>query len=531
MSSSYLHVWRPVAINKSSRPVLSENEHVIFIGENVGIYQGRAKVRLHQNGRVYLTNKRIIYVEGVKAVAVEIRDAVRAERVERYFRSSPKVKIYLTVHVNEAHASVPDTWRWTCKICLFKNTVTGDARATAKCVACGISPGSTELELAVTADAAAKTDAPSAVNAAQTPNNSAAAPGQCPACTFINHPSMRTCELCSTPLKSASPAAAGKPDPNPARLELDGPEDYTGPDPYVKLSFRSGGDSDFLAHLVAEIDNTKWTALESANMVGQGAVSLLPSPAPSAPVRGGGGGIHLLEKQNELRRHQTEQVLALSLEDLEQLMAQAQQLIALSTSFRPLIKRAARDSVPVTKLEVGRAVRPGTALFHQELARHVCEFLLSSELPSITSMVTVPDLFARYNRFRVDTQGFGTSLILALDIRTSLALSDSLDLPIKIQRYLSGLEIVARRSLVLESLSDRIVSFLTARTSDQPSGATVAEVAAYFGWAYAVCIEELDRCVDQRTVVYDSHVLGIFYYANVYGTSWDVFTATGEVQA
>lgn len=520
MSDSYLHVWKPVAINKSSRPVLADNEHVIYIREGVGLYQGRAKVRLHQNGRVYLTNKRIIYVEGTNAVAVALQDTVRAEHVERFLRSSPKVKVYLAVHAGTVHAPPPETWAWTCKICLFHNSVAGNARATAQCVACGIRPAAGDLEFVGNGPVAAKTDAQTAADMADNPAAPNTVAGQCPACTFINHPSMRTCELCSTPLKAAPPVSGATADPNPAQLELDGPEDYTGAVPYLKLSFRSGGDSEFFAHVVAEIDNTKWAALENANMVGKGVVSSLPSPAPSASGRSGGGGIHLLQMQNELRRRQTEQVLALSLEDLEQLMAQAQLLIGLSSSFRPLIKRAVRDVPPASALGSSSAVRPGAALFHQELARHICEFLLASELSSVTSMVTVPDLFARYNRFRVLVQGFGATLVLAHDIRTSLALVDSLDLPIKVQRYLSGLEVVARRSLVLESLSDRIVAFLTARAPEEPRGATVAEVAAYFGWAYVVCVEELDRCMDQCLVVYDCHVLGTFYYPNVFGTAW-----------
>lgn len=528
MRDSYLHVWHPVAINKSSRPVLFEDEHVVYIREDVGLYQGRVKVKLHQNGRVYLTNKRIIYVEGADAVAVALCDTVRAEHVERFLRSSPKVKVYLAVHVGTVHAAPPETWRWTCKICLFRNSITGEARATAQCVACGIRPSSGELEFSGNQEVTAKPD-PTA-NVANTPDDTTAVPGQCPACTFINHPSMRTCELCSTPLKAAPPDAGTTSDPNPAHLDLEGPEDYTGAAPYLKLSFRGGGDSEFYAHVVAEIDSTKWAALESANMVSQGAVSSLPSPAPSASGRGGGGGIHLLQKQNELRRRQTEQVLALSLEDLEQLMSQAQLLIGLSSSFRPLIKRTMRDTAPTSALGTGGAVRPGAALFHQELARHICEFLLASELPSVTSMVTVPDLFARYNRFRVLAQGFGAALVLAQDIRTSLALADSLDLPIKIQRYLSGLEVVARRGLVLESLSDRIVAFLTSRSPNEHRGATVAEVAAFFGWAYAVCVEELDRCMDQCLVVYDCHVLGTFYYANVYGATWTSMRAEAEVQ-
>lgn len=575
---SYLHVWQPVAINKSSRPVLSEDEHTLYVKEGVGLYQGRAKIVNHQDGRVYLTNKRIVYVDGRQAVAVSLRDTARAEHVERFLRASPKVKVYLARGGTRA---APEQWRWTCRICLFRNTV--PSKEGAQCVACGIRPAPNELTTQTNTTTtttnkstntntistnATNTNANANSNASTNTNTSAntntkpsttfvsdnldasvsrlsrnnssstletlaaktptAAKGlACPACTFLNHPSMRACELCSTPLQAAAPDAP-RSDANPARLALDGPEEYTGGAPYVKFSFRAGGDTDFHTHLVAAIDAEKWAALERANKVGKGDVP------PQEPARRTGGGILHLEQQSENRRRENEQVLALSLDDLQQLMAQAQDLIALATSFRPVVrKNAARDLARDMRLLAAAcgAVRAGSALFHAELARHMCEFLLARDLSSAAAMITMPDLFARYNRFRVLAQGLAAGLVLTKDIRTSLELANLLELPVQIKKYLSGLEVVARRTLELEGVAARIVAFLKdvqdatsaetyleGDTDRQWRGASVAEVAAHFGWAYAVCVEELDRCIDQQLVVYDRHVLGTFYYANAFGT-------------
>ncbi|OVF08539.1 putative ESCRT-II subunit protein [Clavispora lusitaniae] len=578
---SFLHVWQPVAINKSSRPVLSEDEHTLYVKEGVGLYQGRAKIVNHQDGRVYLTNKRIVYVDGRQAVAVSLRDTARAEHVERFLRASPKVKVYLARGGTRA---APEQWRWTCRICSFRNTV--PSKEGAQCVACGIRPAPNELTTQTNtttttttnkstntntistnatntnananANSNASTNTNTSANTNTKPsttfvsdnsdasvsslsrNNSSAtletsaaktptaANGlACPACTFLNHPSMRACELCSTPLQAAAPDPP-RSDANPARLALDGPEEYTGGAPYVKFSFRAGGDTDFHTHLVAAIDAEKWAALERANKVGKGDVP------PQEPARRTGGGILHLEQQSENRRRENEQVLASSLDDLQQLMAQAQDLIALATSFRPVVrKNAARDLARDMRSLAAAcgAVRAGSALFHAELARHMCEFLLARDLSSAAAMITMPDLFARYNRFRVSAQGLAAGLVSTEDIRTSLELANSLALPVQIKKYSSGLEVVARRTLESEGVAARIVAFLKdvqdgksaetdfeGDTDRQWRGASVAEVAAHFGWAYAVCVEELDRCIDQQLVVYDRHVSGTFYYANAFGT-------------
>ena len=110
----------------------------------------------------------------------------------------------------------------------------------------------------------------------------------CPACTFLNHPSMRLCEMCSTPLprlassqiqpQSEGAATSGltrtksAPSSRPVSPDLgDNDDDGRGEgDPskhMIKLSFRKGGDKAFYAVLKRSLMGKAWeVSIVSVNM-------------------------------------------------------------------------------------------------------------------------------------------------------------------------------------------------------------------------------------------------------------------------
>lgn len=554
---SHLYIWHSVPVNKSSRPILLEREYNIYVKDGVGIYQGKLKIAHHQNGRVYLTNKRVIYIDssdGNRAIAVSLKDMARAEYVERFLRSSPKVKLYLKIDgettpvagssINSPQdllASLPldKTVDWICVICSFNNHISTKTDLDVnfpKCVSCGIPPSRNQIEQVINSAYAQKETPPDP----QISDNA----DQCPKCTFINHPSMRYCELCGTELPKISLALSRKIQDvenlstpnlraqNSLGLVLEEKEEYTNGSPYIKISFRKGGDVGFYDHIIKEIEKIKWEMLESRGGV-SGEATVIQKKGESGP-KVKTGGIHSLERIGKLQRKQNEIILTQSLEDLEQLMFKAQDLLKLSSSFGSLIKH--KKNVPtatIPPLVIGRS----SSLFQQELARHFSEYLLNSELTKITSMITIPDLFASYNRFRILNQGFGTELITTQELNKSLELLDKLQLPIKVTTFQSGLQVVTQRSHELKDLHIKIMEYLIQVENDFKyqkylsefladsddytrdkyrvfHGSTVAEIADHFGWSHSVCIEEMARCMDEQLVVFDKHILGTFYFVN-----------------
>lgn len=576
---SWLHIWHRVPVNKSSRPILLESEHTLAVKEGVGLYQGKLKIKNHQNGRVYLTSQRLIYIDHElnHAIGVYLLAVCGAQFVERFLRLSPKIKVFLkksypegqdnTGHDKTRPATSPDTQNghdedketaattrpalhfdpgpteladWTCMICSFNNSMplATDPAQGASCVSCGVPAPQDQLEEALhrARSASDRTQLLSRANG-----------DLCPKCTFINHPSMRYCELCGAALQVLArlrgqiaklEPAEPRFDENPLKLVLEEPEAYTADTPYIKLSFRKGADPAFLEQLQEQIATVQWLQMEAQGKVNGDATRLLPSPSETgpAPRRHVVRGIQGLEQHNEMTRSENARVLQLLLADLDVLMHRAQDLLVLSSSFRPILARpASKRGTVMSPMPLDRASK----IYHQELARHVSEFLLTNELTRVTSMVTTQDLFASYNRFCAASQGFGLSLVAAADFAKCLRFFDEMDLPVTLKTFLSGLVVVVQRAQELKDIHKVITQYLVAeqnefmlqkfrfellvdtdaytrRTYDHFPGRTVAEVAAHFAWSLAVCQEELDACIEKGLAVFDRHVLGTFYFVNVF---------------
>lgn len=508
-----MNLWRPVSLNRSGRPILEDGENGVFVREHVGLYQGRLKVVDRQDGRVYLTNRRIIYVDNARAehsLGMSIGHIERFETSDGFLRASPKVKVFVRASggANAASGGTAASARldrgkepWICMICTFSN-----ASLAAACASCGIkrmelkgasakSGGDSSAAGAVSADAA--------VSAAA--NGAAAGAGagarHCPHCTFLNHPSMSRCEMCGAPLAAAvtAPAVA----PSAPALPLEDPKDHTAP--YFKLSFRKGGDVQFAQLLQEQLDSQRWDALAARGNINkdgtrQGAAAVAATPP--------GGGIHAIEQLGEQQRKLNELVLSSSLEDLEQLMYKAQDLIALSSSFLTLVKPAAVAERLTPPLQLARTSK----LYHRELARHISEYLHGVALTKPSAMVTTQDLFAAYNRHLSSTQGFGTELVLERDLTRAVAMFAELDLPFRRKRYdRSGLVVVTPNR---QDDCWRLVAVYVQNYDGDARGKTVADIAEHFGWSYAIAEEETDASVAHGALVVDKSIAGTFFFDN-----------------
>lgn len=488
--------WLPVALNRSGRPILEDGESGLFVREHVGLYQGRLKVVDRQDGRVYLTNRRIIYVDNARAehsVGISIGQVERFETSDGFLRTSPKVKVYVRASGTAAASSGATSARldggkepWICMICTFSNT-----SLAAACASCGIK----RMELK--GGAAGGSGGPDA------PVDDVVAAGagarHCPHCTFLNHPSMSRCEMCGAPL--AAPAAAPAVAPGAPTLPLEDPKDLTAP--YFKLSFRKGGEAQFARLLQEQLDSQRWDALAARGSINKDGTRQGAAAAAATPP---GGGIHAIEQLGEQQRKLNELVLSSSLEDLEQLMYKAQDLIALSSSFLTLVTPAAVAERLTPPLQLARTSK----LYHRELARHISEYLHGVALTKPSAMVTTQDLFAAYNRHLSSTQGFGTELVLERDLTRAVAMFAELDLAFRCKRYdRSGLVVITPNRQ--DDCWRLVAAYVQAGDA---KGKTVGDIAEHFGWSYAIAEEETDASVAHGALVIDKSIAGTFFFGN-----------------
>ncbi|RLV85671.1 Vacuolar protein-sorting-associated protein 36 [Meyerozyma sp. JA9] len=549
---SYIGIWNAVSVNRSNRPILEDGEYIVYVKDKVGVYQGQQKILNRQKGRLYLTNRRIIYVDEadpLMSMSIPLTTVESCGIIDGFLRSSAKVRVSIKLDDSKGQpdaaskstkSSIVD---WVCQICSFNNhldTKTDLNQDFPRCTSCGIPPSRALIESLIQGENDAEVDS-------ETPR---ARDDQCPKCTFINHPSLRYCELCGCELKSTlSKSLQQKLHANDAgstsniagsdeqahlniRLEND-QETYSRSPPYVKFSFRAGGEQAFHKHLQEVLVQDRWSRLEAAGAINRDAKKVQPEPKVQSTIHG--GGIHGLEQIGEQRRQETETVLSSSLEDLEQLMHRAQDLIKLSTAFQPLIKRkvAYKSIVPPLK------IKKSSGLYHRELARHISEYCISGPLSKKSSMISTQDLFARYNRYLVMTQGFGSDLLAPSDLQKVLDLTEELNLPIKVKQYeKSGLVVICSRGAssfgVKDFLLQREKEFKLEKRKFEVltemglgdrddymekmythySGSSVAEIADSFNWSYSIAIEEVESTVNTGEIVVDNSIRGTFYFVN-----------------
>lgn len=189
---------------------------------------------------------------------------------------------------------------WECPICAFRNPPGLSPSAARICGLCGVPrDASSSLEVPTASSSSSLSpdhhprsssvpllstslpspsfahpnalDAPTTTNAfddSSSPQDGGSIP--CPACTFLNHPSLRTCELCETELprrpskskgrgtrgtimKSAPVSRPSSPDQGDEAEGGERPQNM-----FVRLSFRKGGDKPMYATLKRSLKSKAW---------------------------------------------------------------------------------------------------------------------------------------------------------------------------------------------------------------------------------------------------------------------------------
>lgn len=241
-------------------------------------YSSTQKSLDHQNGTVHVTSHRLFFLNGhrasTKSFELDLSFIVQTEYYAGLFKSSPKVTCHLSggpislgsVQPEVAHAQFDS---WECEVCAYRNPPGLSPAAARICALCGVprtavptsipSVSSTHhLSSSLPTSAlSSSTSLPSGSQNPSSPKGYTQTSIACPACTFLNHPSLRSCEICSTELPK--PVAKGQlrsaPSSRPITPDLD--DDDESPK-MIKISFRKGGDKPFYAALKRSLKSKAW---------------------------------------------------------------------------------------------------------------------------------------------------------------------------------------------------------------------------------------------------------------------------------
>ena len=249
---------------------------------NPQLYCSKNKSPLHANGRAHLTTHRILYLDALSphssSLAIALSLVRQTEFWTGFLKSSAKITLLLgdagepvrgatseeesATREFEEEQSAAGERNWLCRVCGMRNVRGG---AGGKCTLCGVardpitstapSRSATPALRSSSSTSNRATQSPSPSPTPPTPSPTGFSPSDtritCPTCTFLNHPSMSSCEVCDAPL--SSPLSPPSRPSTPAR----GPTN-TDAAPFVKLSFRKGGEKPFYAALKAALVVKAW---------------------------------------------------------------------------------------------------------------------------------------------------------------------------------------------------------------------------------------------------------------------------------
>ncbi|KAF4826445.1 Vacuolar protein-sorting-associated protein 36 [Colletotrichum tropicale] len=611
-----------IDLTTALRPSYLPDEVLLFVQDNVGLYEGKFKLPHQQNGQVYLTSHRICYVDKEEprkhSVALDLKDVDRYEFYAGFLKSSAKITLIpkplkrsslqtrasaissprpgagSPARADSPYRPPPDpaaaSATWVCTICSFSNPVPSNFDPTTAnihtplppCLACGIKPSLAHVLKASISNATSRTTAPAsptvgsplavrprptstrpedggslppwpaASNISGSPQKSSdpSATFQCPRCTFLNHPSLLSCEICGAPLISQDvPEAVAQ--EQTQRTESPGPTlNSTAAVPEtaesVKISFRGGGEKIFYERLKGSMTQRKWL-LQGAPPIPQsnrtiddnGAVVRAPAAAPERPK---GVGIAGLEQRGLDMRKNNEVMIGSAFEDLDALMASAKEIVALAERFARqanggsgaaaseanalLAESASQLGLVTTKDIVGGS--SSETLYLSELARNLAEFLTDDArgvLKKAGGIINLVDLWAMFNRARG-----GVELVSPMDFEKAAQMWESLKLPVRLRKFKSGVLVVQSSDRTDETTIKGLVSWLDDLHEFPPEkelpwnwrqfgrGVTARDAAERFGWSIGVAEEELEMAEERGVLCREEGIEGLKFWKNYIDT-------------
>ncbi|KAJ2724224.1 Vacuolar protein-sorting-associated protein 36 [Coemansia sp. Benny D115] len=554
----------PAELGPTQRPLLENNEKIICMQHKVGLYQGSERDIDHDCGSVYLTSRRLFYVDQLRprenSLSLDLTVIDRCTFHTGFLYSSSKIHLYLkqirqpknkaaskparynwessysTAAATEAASGsvrglvnrAPASADWKCTICDNIN------RGGAKCVLCGVPRQGGESESAARAEE--PNESFSLVDADALQEETL----RCPVCTFDNHQSMARCEMCDAEL-TKPPATEPQQTRGSEQSSGDNSSGGSSGDPLlIKLSFRGGGGSGFYASLKDAVSNSSWL------VVGMDALPNEPTPPPlqkplashmsqlssqsimrDRPTAGGISTIVSTAHQTERARDVT---LRSAFSDLDALTEKANELVSMAEHIATQLNSPAASKLRrhgmgeeeseedteqrahafrqyLLDLGIDSPVTRDSAgtMFHDELARELCDYL-ENYVSQSGGTVALVDAYCLYNRARE------FSLVYPSDFVQACEKFEALGLPLRLRAYPSGLLALEDAS----SASDDVIIGRVRQYVGSFGPITASDLAAIEDCPLTLAEERLWLCERVGTLCRDESAEGTRFYANAF---------------
>lgn len=224
---------------------------------------------------MHVTTHRLLYVDAAlahsRSLAFALAHVTQTDHYTGFLKSSPKVTLFL-FPVDGTNAEDPQIDSWICQVCSYRNPP-GLGSAARKCGLCGVIREGTPRSTLTQKPAPTHQGYPYSGNITSSLSASAIAmpnptrsnsqePIACPACTFLNHPSLQNCEICGTPMESQAASVVSRSFKSAPTSRPETPTSITAnaasERDSIKISFRKGGDKPFYAALKRSLIGKAW---------------------------------------------------------------------------------------------------------------------------------------------------------------------------------------------------------------------------------------------------------------------------------
>ncbi|GAA5903000.1 hypothetical protein JCM5296_004513 [Sporobolomyces johnsonii] len=546
---------------------LYPDEQLLLYQDGVGLYDGKDKSPLHYDGRLHLTSHRLLFVSSTRphsqSTSLDLSLVRQTEYWVGFLKSNPKITLLLAdpgEHRSDSSGAgnasaeserdreqarlnlvaAAGERSWVCRVCGMKNVPTVELGL--KCSLCGVtrdppttttSAASSSISLPSSHLGTPRNASPrrsSSLSASSRPSSSGPSkqpspPEEpqfdpletdnriaCPTCTFLNHHSMSTCEVCDSPLfppssrSRPSSLRAGTPGPStdpasaiPAPVAIThaaAPANSTLA-PFVRLSFRKGGEKAFYAALKEALAKKAWDLSEVAKAqkaLAQKRTKALGNGGSTAGGAAGNGagedgtragvGIDAILRGIDLSARDREDSLEDALKDLESLMAKAKEMITLAQSINTQLSAQTQPTTPSSSssspAELARAASLASASlaslglvtaaitpdqvassreYHRELARELAGVLQKGRvLEGRGGIMGLDEVWCVWNRAR------GVALVSPKDLRSAAPYLPLFTAPaLSLLTFPSGLTILHTPHFSLPAFTSRLLSHLDLR--------------------------------------------------------------------
>ncbi|KAI4462383.1 vacuolar protein-sorting-associated protein 36 [Holotrichia oblita] len=276
---------------------------------------------------------------------------------------------------------------------------------------------------------------------------------------------------------------------------------------YIKLSFREGYRKNFASIIQECLRERRWEIkVQTQSLTRVSQIKLRT-------------GIVGIERSIQEKQKATDKSISIAFQDLDKLMTMAKEMVRLSNNISAKIREKQGDITEDETVRfksyllslgiddpVTRDSYKSDHQYYRSLAKQISD-IITEPLSDVGGMMALTDVFCRVNRAR------GLELLSPEDLLNACRVMDSLNLPLKLHHFDSGVKV-----LQLQTLDDENVATTTSELIEDKGSLTPEELAQLLNISVLLSRQRLLVTESCGKCCRDESIEGLRFYPNLFLT-------------